>query len=561
MNRIFRFKRLLRPASLVAVMAGMAMILAACAPAATAATTTTPTQTTSASAPLTIDVATDPSVGQYLVDNNGFTLYISKNDTADTSTCDAACQQNWPPLISSTIPKVGPGVDASLVGLANLSNGEKIVTYDKKPLYYKLTDKVAGQATGEDVNNVWFIVSPAGAPIEAPSFTAPISTPTSNPTSPAASSGASPSATPQAVTEPIINVAKDPNLGNILVGATGWTIYAYSLDTPDTSNCNAACQAIWMPVRTNGHPILGSGVDPSMIGFAMLGDGSEILTYNHMPLYYFVNEVAPGQSNGQGYDNVWFVVSSSGNMVGNVSEATINLASNPTLGSYLVDGRGIALYIYTNDPADTSTCAGTCATIWPPVLTLGNPILGPGVDQSMIGTAKLADGSLVVTYNHKPLYYFVGDGKPGQVLGQGFKQIWYVLGPDGQPITTALPSPTASAPEIKVATSPTLGQYLVNGAGMTLYAYSNDLPDRSNCTGTCLAKWPALLAQSTPSYGSGVDSAMVGSTGLPDNTLIVTYNHIPLYTYSGDSEAGDINGQGFGGLWYAVSPTGQIINK
>jgi predicted lipoprotein with Yx(FWY)xxD motif len=96
---------------------------------------------------------------------------------------------------------------------------------------------------------------------------------------------------------------------------------------------------------------------------------------------------------------------------------------------------------------------------------------------------------------------------------------------------------------------------------MTLYAYSNDVPDQSNCSGTCLTKWPPLLALSGASYSSGVDPALVNSTTLPNGSKIVTYNDMPLYTFSGDVLPGDTNGEGVLNLWYAVSPSGQIINK
>jgi len=69
---------------------------------------------------------------------------------------------------------------------------------------------------------------------------------------------------------------------------------------------------------------------------------------------------------------------------------------------------------------------------WPPFLTQGNPILGPGVDDSKVGTATLADGSLIVTYDHMPLYYWIKDTKPGDTTGQGVGSVWYVVSPDGE---------------------------------------------------------------------------------------------------------------------------------
>ncbi len=446
MNTKLNINQVWRSVTMISLMVVAAVILAACAPAAPVSSSNTPTSTA-----LSIDLSTDPNLGQYLVDNNGLTLYLLTKDTANTSTCNAACQGNWPPLVSASVPKAGPGVQASLVGLATLSNGTKIVTYDQHPLYYKKTDTKAGQKTGEDYNNVWFIVSPAGLAIQA--------TAGSTPTASASTGAATPAATPITVTEPSINVVNDPKLGNILVGTNGWTVYMYALDGPDKSNCLKACAAIWLPVYTLGHPQLGTGVTSSLIGNAKLANGNMILTYNHMPLYYFVGDTAAGQTTGQGFDNVWFAVSPDGKKVGSLSEVTINVATDPTLGSYLVDGMGNTLYIYTKDSADMSTCSGVCAAFWPPLYTLGKPTLGSGVDHSLVGTITLPDGSKMVTYNHMPLYYYAGDGKPSQILGQGVLKTWYVIGPDGKPIMTALPASTGMAlPEQHIFVSTTTDQ-------------------------------------------------------------------------------------------------------
>lgn len=107
------------------------------------------------------------------------------------------------------------------------------------------------------------------------------------------------------------------------------------------------------------------------------------------------------------------------------------------LGRILVDGKGIALYDFPPDKGTTSVCYGACATLWPPLLTHGKPIAGPGVRASLLGTTRRKDGKLEVTYNGHPLYYWVGDHKPGQTTGQGIDQFggpWWVLSPAGREI-------------------------------------------------------------------------------------------------------------------------------
>jgi predicted lipoprotein with Yx(FWY)xxD motif len=107
------------------------------------------------------------------------------------------------------------------------------------------------------------------------------------------------------------------------------------------------------------------------------------------------------------------------------------------LGRILVDSKGITLYDFVKDKGTTSTCYGACAALWPPLLTKGKPVAGPGVRASLLGTTKRKDGKLEVTYGGHPLYYFVSDRKPGQTTGQGVNQFggpWWAISPAGKEI-------------------------------------------------------------------------------------------------------------------------------
>jgi predicted lipoprotein with Yx(FWY)xxD motif len=111
--------------------------------------------------------------------------------------------------------------------------------------------------------------------------------------------------------------------------------------------------------------------------------------------------------------------------------------ANSRLGRILVDSKGITLYDFVKDKGTTSVCYGACAALWPPLLTHGKPVAGPGVRASLLGTTKRKDGKLEVTYGGHPLYYFVTDRKPGQTTGQGVNQFggpWWVLSPAGKEI-------------------------------------------------------------------------------------------------------------------------------
>ena len=119
--------------------------------------------------------------------------------------------------------------------------------------------------------------------------------------------------------------------------------------------------------------------------------------------------------------------------------ASVGLASSG-LGKILVDGEGRTLYLWEADTGTASTCAGACASAWPPLTTDGRPIAGPGVSASKLGTTKRNDGTTEVTYNGHPLYTFTGDSAPGQTAGQasdGFGAEWYVLSATGNALETA----------------------------------------------------------------------------------------------------------------------------
>jgi predicted lipoprotein with Yx(FWY)xxD motif len=107
------------------------------------------------------------------------------------------------------------------------------------------------------------------------------------------------------------------------------------------------------------------------------------------------------------------------------------------VGTALVDGQGRTLYLFEADKGATSTCAGACASLWPPATTSGKPTAGPGVDATELGTTKRNDGTLEVTYNGHPLYRYAPDTKAGDATGQGLNQFgakWYVLAASGSKI-------------------------------------------------------------------------------------------------------------------------------
>ncbi|MFI9803036.1 SCO0930 family lipoprotein [Streptomyces sp. NPDC052301] len=119
-------------------------------------------------------------------------------------------------------------------------------------------------------------------------------------------------------------------------------------------------------------------------------------------------------------------------------------------------------------------------------------------------------------------------------------------------------SPAAPAGKLTVAANPNLGNVLTDGSGLTLYRFDKDTanPPQSNCSGTCATTWPPVPADDA-SAGAGVDKSLLGEVTRPDGTKQLTIGGWPAYRYAKDASAGDVNGQGVNGTWFALAPDGK----
>lgn len=118
--------------------------------------------------------------------------------------------------------------------------------------------------------------------------------------------------------------------------------------------------------------------------------------------------------------------------------------------------------------------------------------------------------------------------------------------------------PTVDASTIR------LGEVLVDSKGRTLYLFKQDKGTRTTCFGPCASAWPPLRTKGNPTAGGDAKESLVATTRRPDGPPQVTYNGHPLYLYQGDLKPGDATGQGvdvWGGLWWAVSPSGKQVTK
>ncbi|HXW82500.1 MAG TPA: hypothetical protein VEJ84_23580 [Acidimicrobiales bacterium] len=121
-----------------------------------------------------------------------------------------------------------------------------------------------------------------------------------------------------------------------------------------------------------------------------------------------------------------------------VTSGTVDVRSVKGYGKILVTSTGVSLYLLTSDPSGGSSCIGSCAIVWPPLIANGKLKAGPGVNPALLSTFSRSDGGKQVLYNKHALYTYEEDTGPGMVTGQGVETyggIWWLVSPSGHAIT------------------------------------------------------------------------------------------------------------------------------
>ena len=327
-------------------------------------------------------------------------------------------------------------------------------------------------------------------------------------------------------------LAESEELGSFLTDAAGMTLYIFANDVPGTSNCYDRCATAWPPllVEEGAELSAGAGITGD-IGTTEREDGTLMVTYNGWPLYYWINDEAPGDTSGHNVNNVWAVA---------YPTTHVFLGGNEELGRFLVGPESMTLYRFNPDELDLSNCYDQCAAAWPPFLVNEGEIpRGNAGAIGQLGTTEREDGTMQVTYQGMPLYYWISDLKPGDATGHQLNNVWFVVPPY----------------TVRVANSEELGRFLVGADGMTLYLFTVDEEGVSNCYDQCAAAWPPLLVQTgeMPVPGFGVTGEL-GVTERTDGTLQVTYDGRPLYFWINDEEPGDTTGHEVNDVWFVVEP-------
>jgi predicted lipoprotein with Yx(FWY)xxD motif len=249
---------------LIGLKRGLTVLGASAAIAASVAATSA-----SAAAP-SLSTQYAPGLGTILTDGAGRTLYTFTKDQSRVSNCYDTCASFWPPLVADATPAGQPGFDGKF-GSITRTDGSHQATYKDMPLYYFIADKKPGDVHGYAKNGVWFTV--------------------------------------ESSVEPTVQIHRDASLGPLLTDAQGKTLYLYTNDKPGVSNCSGDCASFWPPLVVDASTLpTGPDTIAAGLGTTTRDDGSQQVTYNGMPLYYWAKDTKPGDTLGQGVNGVWFVV-------------------------------------------------------------------------------------------------------------------------------------------------------------------------------------------------------------------------------------------------------------
>jgi predicted lipoprotein with Yx(FWY)xxD motif len=247
------------------------------------------------------------TLGQVLVGANGHTLYAFTKDVDGVSTCFDACAAAWPAVTVTAGFTPPAGVNAALVGTVDRPDGSKQLKIGKWPLYFYAGDGAPGKTNGQGVGAVWFaqaadgtlvkgaVPAPAAAAAPAPAAAAPAPAPV-------------PAAAAAAPAGPVVNLAQVGNLGEVMVGANGHTLYAFTDDPEKQTSCFDACAKAWPPLTVGADFTITDELQASGATTIDRPDGSKQLVMGKWALYYFAGDAAPGDANGQGSNGKWFAI-------------------------------------------------------------------------------------------------------------------------------------------------------------------------------------------------------------------------------------------------------------
>lgn len=445
---------------------------------------------------------------RYMVDLEGMSLYTFDNDAPNVSNCPniEGCVETWPAFTASITENEDFG---TIDGMQT--------TYLGHPLYYFINDAVPGDVKGDGVKEVWHLVYPNT------DFTE----------------------TSEAKLSP------DARIQTFLTDAEGMALYTFDNDDVNVSNCYETCEQIWPVVAGNVvTDTLPAGVDATKFGTTERKDGSIQATYDGAPLYYFAMDLAAGDTNGDWVNGIWHLIELGSEPVDQNGPVVLGAKTRDI--NYMVDADGLSLYTFDADEPGVSNCPNIegCVETWPAFTAV--------IDREDFGSTAESQ----TTYFQHPLYYFINDAVPGDVKGDGVKEVWHLVYPKADFVETS---------EAKRSTAVRAQTYLTDKDGRALYTFDNDDVNVSNCYGMCEQIWPVYydvygsIAEASYDVPAGLDpsdfSLIERDSNRSEQDKQIAYKGQPLYYYINDTLPDDTNGDWVNGVWHLIEINATTVDE
>jgi predicted lipoprotein with Yx(FWY)xxD motif len=366
---------------------------------------------------------------------------------------------------------------------------------------------------------------------------------------------------PEPISTPMVKLTNVSGLGEILTDENGLALYFFTRDAENESNCEGNCINNWPIFHIENLEIEGNLLSADF-GNIIRGDGKKQTTYKGWPLYYFNGDANPGDINGEGVNNVWFVAK---------EDYSIFLVDHQLTGhdgkkykgdysegeevvQYMVDDRGRTLYGFIRDRINTNNFTKADFSndaVWP-IFEGGIRSVPSNLDRTLFGEIEVF-GKKQTTYNGWPLYYFGQDEMvKGSNKGISFPApgVWPIITPD----INMPPSPET----ILLKEHELFGKILTDAEGNTLYFFTRDVVESSNCSGNCIINWPVFYTEDVI-FSGDLDSEDFNEIERNDGSRQTTYKGWPLYYFNNDNNPGEVNGEAVGNVWYVAKPDYSVM--
>lgn len=358
----------------------------------------------------------------------------------------------------------------------------------------------------------------------------------------------------------MVKTSQNASLGTILTDQKDNTLYFFSNDLSNSSNCSGGCLDSWSIFYMEDIEV-SSSLNASDFG-QIDGTAGKQTTYKGWPLYFFKNDTSPGQTNGEGVNGNWWVAKpdysimfANGQLKGaDGLDYKSDYSQGTGLTRYLVDGLGRTLYAFSKDNFNVNQFTNpdfSNNAVWP-IYEASLASVPSSLNKADFGSLTIG-GKTQLTYKGWPLYYF---GQDNAVRGNN-KGISFPA-PGIWPILNENTSPAPQSPHLKIANDAVLGKYLTDQDGKALYFFSRDAGVVSNCNGACANTWPVYHIEKLQ-VASGLSATDFAEITRNDGSKQTTYKGWPLYYYSGDASPGEKNGNGINQIWWIAKPDYSIM--